>query len=476
MDYLTSGVSMFYNSALTEWKTDLPNLLNGENMFTYSKLTSFNSNLSLLDNGTKMLANTPLAFFSEDMPFLTNGSYMFQNSKIQHYSSYTKRLTNAQGMFKGCTNLSEFIGSLESLENGEEMFSGCVLNATSVAFIAETIKKYSKKNITHYIDISIDCSDNFTAITKFAKEAGYTTWADLVGAFTNKGWGVNFHARGKLIESDKINISRTFDLSTFPRVGDTSASLNGSFTVSVYGSKATNCKVTIRTNDIVLDAQPLSGSSETVIYVYVNEEGQIVTPGQFDLSFASFTDTNMYLISGSFEISGNAFGISIPPNPIEVQITGDFVSIDYNNDGQVVGYNLKNLENGDDLFKKYTDITTFRDTLDSLISANNMFDYCTNLVSFESDDVSKLTDANYMFYYCTSLRNVKCDFSKLSNGRYMFYQCQLDLPSCNMNFPSLVNGEYMFSYTRGGNFTLNFPLLTKAGYMFYYNYFTSVTS
>lgn len=468
---------MFYNSALTEWKTDLPNLLNGENMFTYSKLTSFNSNLSLLDNGTKMLANTPLAFFSEDMPFLTNGSYMFQNSKIQHYSSYTKRLTNAQGMFKGCTNLSEFIGSLESLENGEEMFSGCVLNATSVAFIAETIKKYSKKNITHYIDISIDCSDNFTAITKFAKEAGYTTWADLVAAFTNKGWGVNFHARGKLIESDKINISRTFDLSTFPRVGDTSASLNGSFTVSVYGSKATNCKVTIRTNDIVLDAQPLSGSSETVIYVYVNEEGQIVTPGQFDLSFASFTDTNMYLISGSFEISGNSFGISIPPNPIEVQITGDFVSIDYNNDGQVSGYNLKNLEIGDTLFKKYTDITTFRDSLESLITANEMFYSCSNLVSFETNDVSKLTDANKMFTGCSSLKTVKGDFSKLSNGEYMFCNCKLDLPSCNMNFPSLVNGKYMFSeHGKAGDFTLNFPLLTKAEYMFYHSKFTSVTS
>lgn len=253
LDCLDSGVSMFYNSSLIEWKTDLPNLINGENMFTYSDLTSFHSALPLLSNGTKMLANTPLSAFSEDMPFLLNGSYMFQNSKIEHYSSYTKRLTNGKGMFKGCTNLSEFIGSLESLEIGEEMFNGCILNATSVAFIASTIKKYPKKNITHFIDISIDCNDNFPSITKFAQDAGYTTWVDLINAFTNKGWGVNFHARGKLIESDKINISRTFDLSTFPRVGDTTATLNGSFTVSVYGSKATNCKATIKTNDIALD-------------------------------------------------------------------------------------------------------------------------------------------------------------------------------------------------------------------------------
>lgn len=473
LDYLESGVSMFYNANLVSWKIDLPNLKNGENMFTYTNIVQFHGNLQSITNGVKMFANTPLQFFSEDMNFLTNGEYMFQNSKIQHFSSYTKRLTNGKGMFKGCTNLSEFIGSLESLEDGQEMFNGCKLSPSSVAFIVDTIKKYPKKNITHYIDIGIDTNDNFNAITKFAQEAGYNTWIDLINALSNKGWGCNFYAHGKLIESDKINTSRTFDLSTFPKIGNNDATINGSFTISVVGNKASNCKATIKTNSVVLNGKPLQGTSEMVFYVPVNADGIITEKKNFDLLFTAFTDTQMYMLSGTFYIQGNEFGITIPQNPIEVVVSNDFVAVEYNDDGQVTGHNLTNLENGDSFFEKFTDITSFDGNLGQLKQAKYMFYGCSSLTSFNTDNIENLTDGSRMFAVCSNLRNVNANFTNLTNAQGMFQYCSnLNINGCT--FPKIENITSMFYYGGKGEITCDFKHIVDGTRMFYQSKFNSI--
>lgn len=183
----------------------------------------------------------------------------------------------------------------------------------------------------------------------------------------------------------------------------------------------------------------------------------------------------MYLISGQFEIRGNAFGITISNNPIEVSITDDFVSIDYNNDGQVINYNLKNLEDGSNLFNSFTDITSFKDDLSSLKDGTQMFKYCSNLTSFETNNISSLSNGYHMFYGCTSLSSVLGNFESLVDGSYMFYNTRLQSLD-NMEFPSLVKAPYMFSSCGDSRNTLNanFPALTNASYMFYNTNFKDI--
>lgn len=469
LDCLTSGINMFYNSSLTSWKIELPMLSNGENMFTYSKITNFTSYLPLLKNGVKMFANTSsLNFFSEDMPRLENGEEMFLNSAIQHYSSFTKKLTNGKAMFKNCVNLCEFIGSLESLENGEEMFVGCSLSPASVSIIVDTIKKYPKKNITHTIDIGIDSADNFPAITKFATEAGYTNWSDLVKAFEDKGWQVNWTADGKEITSDKINVTKTYQLSDFPIIGiEEEVTLNGSFTISIKGTKNTYCKTTITVNDATLNGVPLSGKKENVIYIPFDIDGNMLEEKTFDILFSSIGETSMHLISATFKVIGWAEDIQVlcTTGGIQAQITEDFVYIDYNTDGKVTGYNLSRLENGEKLFYSNDNLTAFDGDLGKLTNGERMF-YAAPLQSFETNDISSLTNGSYMFYNCSSLKNVNADFTKLTNGTYMFYYCPLT--NSQVTFPILTSANYMFRSAGNSTYecTFEFPLLESATHMF----------
>lgn len=478
LDCLTSGINMFYNSSLTSWKIELPMLSNGENMFTYSKITNFTSYLPLLKNGVKMFANTSsLNFFSEDMPRLENGEEMFLNSAIQHYSSFTKKLTNGKAMFKNCVNLCEFIGSLESLENGEEMFVGCSLSPASVSIIVDTIKKYPKKNITHTIDIGIDSADNFPAITKFATEAGYTNWSDLVKAFEDKGWQVNWTADGKEITSDKINVTKTYQLSDFPIIGiEEEVTLNGSFTISVKGTKNTYCKTTITVNDATLNGVPLSGKKENIIYIPFDIDGNMLEEKTFDILFSSIGETSMHLISATFKVIGWAEDIQVlcTTGGIQAQITEDFVYIDYNTDGKVTGYNLSRLENGEKLFYSNDNLTAFDGDLGKLTNGERMF-YAAPLQSFETTDISSLTNGSYMFYNCSSLKNVKADFTKLTNGSYMFYYCPLT--NSQVTFPILTSADYMFRSAGNSTYecTFEFPLLESASGMFYYTRYYTIS-
>ena len=370
------------------------------------------------------------------------------------------------------------------------MFVGCKLSPASVSIIVDTIKKYPKKNITHTIDIGIDSADNFPAITKFATEAGYTNWSDLVKAFEDKGWQVNWTADGKEITSDKINVTKTYQLSDFPIIGiEEEVTLNGSFTISIKGTKNTYCKTTITVNDATLNGVPLSGKKENVIYIPFDIDGNMLEEKTFDILFSSIGETSMHLISATFKVIGWAEDIQVlcTTGGIQAQITEDFVYIDYNTDGKVTGYNLSRLENGEKLFYSNDNLTAFEGNLGKLTNGERMF-YAAPLQSFETTDINNLTNGSYMFYNCSSLKTVKADFTKLTNSKYMFYNCpltnsQITFPiltiaddmfrsagnstyECTFEFPLLESSSYMFSSSRYYTISCSFPKLASAGYMF----------
>ena len=125
---LKDGTKLFYESELSQFESQLPNLLNGSEMFHYcSNLTQFDSDLPKLENGSEMFRLcTALDTFSSNLSSLTNGYFMFDGcSALISFSSNLSSLTNGSYMFYECTALDTFSSDSSSLTNGDSMFRYC---------------------------------------------------------------------------------------------------------------------------------------------------------------------------------------------------------------------------------------------------------------------------------------------------------------------------------------------------------------
>lgn len=117
---------------------------------------------------------------------LTNGDYMFKNhTEISQVYCDMPNLKSGRQMFYGCP-LTDFYGSLYSLDYAWEMFKGTKLNKDSIIAIVDGIKDHNATNgktsknsfKKRYIHIGCDSS-----VTENDKE-------ELTKEFQNKGWDV----------------------------------------------------------------------------------------------------------------------------------------------------------------------------------------------------------------------------------------------------------------------------------------------
>ena len=200
---LTDGTHMFKCcGSLTSFKSDLSSLTNGYEMFySCSQLNSFSADLPSLTYGVDMFNNcTNLTSFYSDLPSLTNGHGMFKYCEnLNSFTSDLSSLTDGYWMFGDCSKLTSFNSSLSSLTDGYWMFGGCKLDAPSVANIIHFIpqrdaKPTSTGNGNIYIGIGITNTD--AAKQAFAEECDCTDWAELNKEFDDKNWAVQWQFNG----------------------------------------------------------------------------------------------------------------------------------------------------------------------------------------------------------------------------------------------------------------------------------------
>ena len=125
---LKDGTKLFYESKLSEFESQLPNLVNGTDMFRYcSNLTQFDTDLPKLEDGSQMFYEcTAFTSFSSDLSSLTNGDSMFRYcSNLTQFDTDLPKLEDGSSMFYECTALTTFSSNLSSLTNGDSMFRYC---------------------------------------------------------------------------------------------------------------------------------------------------------------------------------------------------------------------------------------------------------------------------------------------------------------------------------------------------------------
>ena len=125
---LKDGTKLFYESKLSEFESQLPNLVNGTDMFRYcSNLTQFDTDLPKLEDGSHMFYEcTALTSFSSDLSSLTDGEGMFRDCyNLTAFNADLSSLTNGYDMFRYCSNLTQFDTDLPKLEEGSHMFGRC---------------------------------------------------------------------------------------------------------------------------------------------------------------------------------------------------------------------------------------------------------------------------------------------------------------------------------------------------------------
>ena len=129
------------------------------------------------------------------------------------------------------------------------------------------------------------------------------------------------------------------------------------------------------------------------------------------------------------------------------------------------------IKNGQCMFFRGSNLTTFTSDLSSLTNGTYMFRMCSNLTTFTSDssgspvNLSSLTDGTYMFQKCSALTTFNSDLSSLTNGDHMFADCS-NLTTFTSDLSSLINGSNMFNFSNLTNFTSDLSSLTNGSSMF----------
>lgn len=121
-----------------------------------------------------------------DFSKLKNGVQFFSNcTNLKTFNANLSSLTNGEFMFYGCEHLTSFSGDLSSLTTGTSMFLNCLLDLTSVANIAETIKQVTQKP-TITLGVKAELNETTTSVNTYLKNAR----KDVKTAITKKGWEV----------------------------------------------------------------------------------------------------------------------------------------------------------------------------------------------------------------------------------------------------------------------------------------------
>ena len=171
----------------TNEKKGTPDYSENEIFYGTEGITTLENDFSKLKNGVQFFSNcTNLKTFNANLSSLTNGEFMFYGCEhLTSFSGDLRSLTDGDAMFYGCKHLTSFSGDLSSLTTGTSMFLNCLLDLTSVANIAETIKQVTQKP-TITLGVKAELNETTTSVNTYLKNAR----KDVKTAITKKGWEV----------------------------------------------------------------------------------------------------------------------------------------------------------------------------------------------------------------------------------------------------------------------------------------------
>ena len=134
-------------------------------------------------------------------------------------------------------------------------------------------------------------------------------------------------------------------------------------------------------------------------------------------------------------------------------------------DLQQFNFNLLNLKDGSSMFRS-SDLLTFNSNLCNLKNGSQMF-YYTNLSKF-TNNLNLLQSAEQMFLH-TPLESFNSGLESLETGTYMFDGCSKLNNFETNNLDSLIRGGNMFSNTAIDEFVYDLPSLIQGMNMFFVN-------
>ena len=270
-----------------------------------------------LRHGNEMFNNcSTLRAFESDLPSLEGGYEMFANcANLTSFNSDLSSLTNGFNMFNYCENLSEFDTDLPNLTNGNEMFAWCTKLTTFYSDLP---------SLTNGEKMFISC----TNLSEFSSDL--SSLEDGYDMFQYCSNLYSFYSDLPSLTNGRFMFSRCGNLESFS--SDLSSLTDGYY----------------------------------MFYYCTNLESFYS-----DLSSLTNGERMFYQCYNLTKFNSDSSG-----SPV----------------------NLSSLTNGYSMFA-YSKLSSFSSDLSSLTEGDEMFKRCTNLTSFDSD-LSSLEDGYDMFSGC----------------------------------------------------------------------------
>lgn len=141
-------------------------------IFKDGKLTQIGGNINeTADNVPDVIDDGIIAY---NMPELVNGDYRYKgHTELTTVICDMPNLKSAYQMFMN-TSLSGFCGSLSSLENGKDMFTGCQLDEASLINIIDSLPSYTSGE--YILSGSYDASISDDTIEEIKAEGKLKGW------------------------------------------------------------------------------------------------------------------------------------------------------------------------------------------------------------------------------------------------------------------------------------------------------------
>lgn len=347
-------------------------------LFKYDVLDDFKADMRSLNSAESMLEGSSITSFSganggvADFKSLTNANDMFRDcQKLVSIDIDASALQTVEGFVLGCTALESFSGSLSSLIDGTDMFSGL-----------ENFKSFSAD-----LTSLKDATDMFsgTSLSSFT--------VDLPSLTTGTRM---FY--GTPLEIVEVNAPELL-------YGD-----------DMFGECTQLAEITFNT--------PLLKNADRMMVGTVVITISLDAP-ELESADGMFEDVRS-LTSFSGDLSnlrnGNAMFKNTSLESFEVQSLDNLVTADEMMVGtQITEWNLElpNLESADGMFTAYVEEVEGEEEPLTINPA---------LVSFEGD-LSALKNGDNMFRDCVNLEHFDAPLSSLESGIDMFTNCKLDSQS-----------------------------------------------
>ena len=300
---------------------------------------------------------TELSSFDSNLDSLVNGDRMFSESKLTKFEIDMPSLTNGTNMFYDCESLTHFYSNLPSLVDGTCMFQEC------------------------------NALENFYSDLFSLTDGYYMFYNTSLSSFTSKSDLQNL-VRGDYMFGET-------DLTQF---------------YYQMPSLVTGKQMFFNCNNLKSFYSSLSNLTD----------GQDMFFGCNNLT--QFKVNLPSLIDGGHMFSNTGIKLFISDLGSLINGTSMFSSCQ---NLVLFSSELPNLTNGQYMFYICNNLTQFNSNLSSLIYSCSMFNSCSKLTTFTSD-LGSLINGTSMFNSCSKLTTFTSDLGSLINGTSMFSGCKLN--------------------------------------------------